>query len=409
MNIVLINHYAGTMRHGMEYRPYYLAREWVRTGHRVQILAASYSHLRARQPQLGGRSVLDESIDGIAYRWYRTPAYRGNGLGRVRNMLAFLWAIWRDARHVAQACKPNVVIASSTYPMDIWPARRIARFAGAKLIYEVHDLWPLTPIELGGMSKWHPFILWVQWAESYAYRHADTVVSMLPRTLEYMVSKGLNATKWHYVPNGINEKEWSKPSTLPEEIAAELNRVHCKGLAIVGYAGGHGLANALDTLLDAAKGMQTEVEVVIVGAGPERERLMRRVGDERIQNVTMLPPLPKLSIPSFLAKIDIAFIGAPRQKLYKFGISPNKLMDYMMARKPIVMAIEAGNDPVTEAGCGRTVPPEDPPTIRKAILELAALSPEKRAALGARGRTYILAHHSYPVLAKQFLDTLARA
>ena len=84
MNILLINHYAGSVRHGMEYRPYYLAREWVRAGHRVRIVAASSSHLRARPPELNGRRVFDETIDGIDYRWHATPAYRGNGLGRAR-------------------------------------------------------------------------------------------------------------------------------------------------------------------------------------------------------------------------------------------------------------------------------------------------------------------------------------
>ena len=106
----------------MEFRPYYLAREWVRAGHRVQIVAADYSHVRARQPEAG-----DESIDGIDYRWYRTPRYRGNGLGRVRNIAAFLRR--GLGRHAAAGCassEPDVVIASSTYPMDIWvgaPAR----------------------------------------------------------------------------------------------------------------------------------------------------------------------------------------------------------------------------------------------------------------------------------------------
>ena len=74
MNIVYIEHYAGTPALGMEFRPYYLAREWVRTGHRVRMLAASYSHVRARQPEIGGEPK-DETIDGIDYRWY--PTSRG--------------------------------------------------------------------------------------------------------------------------------------------------------------------------------------------------------------------------------------------------------------------------------------------------------------------------------------------
>jgi hypothetical protein len=146
MNILYINHYAGSPALGMEYRPYYLAREWQRLGHRVHLLAADYSHVRTRQPQAG-----DETIAGIAYHWYRTPPYRGNGLGRVLNIWAFLRQVWADTARLVRDFKPDVVIASSTYPMDIWVARRMARRAGAKLVYEVHDLWPLSPIELSGM------------------------------------------------------------------------------------------------------------------------------------------------------------------------------------------------------------------------------------------------------------------
>ena len=175
MNILLLNHYAGTPALGMEYRPYYLAREWVRAGHRVLVVAANFSHVRASQPTGG-----DEVIDGIAYRWLPTPRYRGNGPGRLRNIASFLHQVWADAPRLAAAYRPDVVIASSTYPMDCWPARRIARCADATLVHEVHDLWPRSPIELSGMSKWHPFALLCQWAENSAYRHADLVVSMLP-------------------------------------------------------------------------------------------------------------------------------------------------------------------------------------------------------------------------------------
>ncbi|HJV60131.1 MAG TPA: glycosyltransferase, partial [Albitalea sp.] len=169
MNILYVEHYAGTPALGMEYRPYYLAREWVRLGHRVQILAAGYSHVRSRQPAVG-REPLDELIDGIAYRWYPTPAYAGNGVARLRNIGAFLRQVWRDSSRLVAQQRPDLVIASSTYPMDIWVARRIARRAGAKLVFELHDLWPLSPIELSGMSPRHPFALLCQKAENDAYR-----------------------------------------------------------------------------------------------------------------------------------------------------------------------------------------------------------------------------------------------
>jgi len=408
MNILLINHYAGSTRHGMEFRPFYLAREWVRAGHCVQIVAASFSHIRAIQPELND-FVLDEQIEGIDYRWYATPSYHGNGAGRVKNMLAFMRALWRDGQRLARVFKPDVVIASSTYPMDIWPARRIAKLANAKLVYEVHDLWPLSPMELGRMSKWHPFIMWVQMAEDYAYRHADKVVSILPKAKEYMCSRGMAPQKFVYVPNGVDEEEWAQTADLPQEVKESLDALRAKGLPLVGYAGTHGLSNALDVLLDAASRLKGKAEVVMVGTGPDREALLARVASEGLTNVTMLPAILKQSIPRFLDNVDIAYIGWHPNPLYRFGISPNKLMDYMMAGKPVVHSVSAGNDPVSEAGCGITVPPGDVVAVVDAVLELAAMSQSARNCMGQAGKTAILQNQTYKVLAKRFLNSDERS
>jgi glycosyltransferase involved in cell wall biosynthesis len=403
VRILLINHYAGSVRHGMEYRPYYLAREWVRMGHAVRILAASRSHVRSVQPEVAAKPV-SESIDQIEYVWYPTPPYRGNGAGRVLNMATFVSQVWGRSHAISTEFRPDVVIASSTYPMDIWPAQRIAKHAGARLVFEVHDLWPLSPMELGGMSRWHPFIKLVRWAESYAYRHADVVVSMLPKARDYMQSRGMPPSAFRYIPNGIDPTEWTSSGALAPDIGAALEAVRKRGRLLVAYTGAHGLANALDVLLDAAKLLKGTAEVILVGDGPERERLALRVKNERLENVTMLGPIPKNSIPALLQAIDVAYIGLQSQPLFRFGISPNKLMDYMMSGRPVVMAIAAGNDPVTQANCGVTVPPDDPAAIAAAVRELSCTSAEARAQLGANGRRHVLERHSYDVLARRFLQ-----
>lgn len=407
MNLLLINHYAGSPYHGMEFRPFYLAREWVRMGHNVQIVAASYSHIRAKQHQFSGR-VLDENIEGIGYRWYATPSYRGNGVGRVKNILSFIWTLWRDARQLVKAVKPDVVIASSTYPMDIWPAYRIAKLAKAKLVFEVHDLWPLSPIELGGMSKWHPFILWVKLAEEYAYRHADKVVSILPKTLDYMRSRGMSAHKFIHVPNGIDEEGWAQTLPLPSEVQSKIDKLRSLDLPLVGYAGTYGLANALDVLMDAANQLKGKAQIILVGTGPERDRLMARVALEGLTNVTMLTSVPKKAVPLFLAAVDIAYIGWHPNQLYRFGISPNKLVDYMMAGKPVIHSVCAGNDPVAEAGCGITVAPGDATAVAQAVIQIIALSASERAKMGLAGREYILKNHTYQTLSRLFLAAIAQ-
>ena len=405
MKILLINHYAGSPRHGMEYRAYYLAREWVRLGHQVQIVASAQSHVRAKQPELADKDRLDETIDGVHYTWFRTPLYSGNGIGRVRNMASFVSHLYREGKELAESFKPDVVIASSTYPMDIWPAHRIARLASAKLVFEVHDLWPLSPMELGGMSKWHPFIMLVQAAEDYAYCHADVIVSMLPKVRDYMESRGLAPHKLHIVSNGIDPAEWGDTGpSLNNTVRQELAGLKAKGLSIVGYAGAHGVANALDTVLDAARLMVDEpIVFVLVGGGPDKAALKQRAQTEDLRNVCFIDPVRKEQIPALLQSFDIAYIGLQSQPLFRFGIAPNKLMDYMMAGRPVLMAIDAGNDPVGEAKCGLTVMPEDSQAIAQGIRYLLNLNVDERQEMGRCGRDYILKNHTYSVLAQRFL------
>jgi glycosyltransferase involved in cell wall biosynthesis len=409
VNILLLNHYAGTPELGMEFRPFYLAREWVRLGHRVQVLAANYSHVRAQQPQgAAPGQPADENVQGVAYRWYAAPAYQGNGLGRVKNIATFLRAVWADTPRLVSQFKPDVVIASSTYPMDIWIARRLARLAGAKLVYEVHDLWPLSPMELSGLSRHHPFIRLCQWAEDTAYRDADVVVSMLPKVHDYMASRGLDLKRLHIVPNGITLDEWAgEPPALAAEPAAALAIARAQGRTVVGYAGSMGKPNALDTWLDAAALLKHErFAFVAVGNGHERAHLLRRVAQAGLQHVALLPPIPKDQVPAFLTQVDVAYIGWQPVSLYRFGIAPNKLMDYMMARCPVLHSVRAGNDPVAEAGCGLTVPPQDAAAVAQGLRRLAALPPAERRAMGERGRAFVLAQHTYPVLAQRFLEAL---
>jgi len=114
-------------------------------------------------------------------------------------------------------------------------------------------------------------------------------------------------------------------------------------------------------------------------------------------------PILKEQIPALLQHFDVASIGWRRQSLYRFGIAPNKLMDYMMAARPVLHAVDAGNDPVSEAGCGLTIATEDPPAMAGGIRALLSLTDGEREAMGQRGREFVLNNLTYPILAKRFL------
>ncbi len=407
MNILLINHYAGSTRYGMEYRPFYMAREWVKLGHQVTIVGGSYSHVRTQQPECEGH-LAEEHIEGIRYVWLKTPKYSGNGLRRALSMFSFIFRLWRHQNQIVNGFPPAAVIASSTYPLDIFPARQIAKRYNARLLFEVHDLWPLTPIQVGGMSPRHPFVMLMQFAENYAYRKSDRVVSMLPNAFEYMREHGLAEEKFVHIPNGISLSEWDSPrAPLPSQHAASLEALRNDGRFIVGYVGGHQPSNALRTVLETAELLRNSpATFVLIGQGSEKEQLLRRVVERNIRNVVLLPPIPKASVPAALAAMDVLYLGLKNQPIFRYGISPNKLMDYMMSGKPIIHAVSSGNDLVAESGCGISCDGEDPKAVSMAVARFIKLSPAERAAMGERGKEYVVKYHQYSNLAQRFLEVL---
>ena len=407
MNILVINHYAGAPSLGMEYRQYYLAREWQRSGHNVLIVTASFTHLRSSQFNVRNK-IEKKVVEDINYLVFKTPSYEGNDYKRVLNITSFIIALKRNWKKISQEFKPDAVITSSTFCFDIYSSKKIANLAGAKLVFEVHDLWPLSPMELGGYSKWHPFIYLMQVAENYAYKNADKVISILPKTLEYMVEHGLKKDKFIHVPNGICVEEWDVNHQLPREIDELLTKLKNNNNKLIGYAGNHGIANALNHLIDAMKYFESEnVVLLLIGKGQEKDNLINKVKNMNLKNVHFISALPKNVIPALLDKLDILYVGLQNQPVFRFGISPNKLIDYMMAGKPIIQAIKAGNDIVNEVGCGISVEPENTNDIVKGIQFLLSQSDKKLKDMGENGKKYCLQNHDYKVLAKNFLSALS--
>jgi glycosyltransferase involved in cell wall biosynthesis len=403
MNILIINHHAGRPDLGMAFRPYYLAKEWIGQGHDVTIVGATYSHIRKGMPTPG-----EETYEKMRYLWVKTLVYKGNGPGRVISMLQFISKLILLSGKISKKYNPDVVIASSTYPLDIYPAKRIARLSGAKLCFELHDLWPLSPLELGNYSPHHPFIKMMQYAEDYYCKHSDTVVSMLPLAKDYLVGRGLDPQKFHYVPNGIVLDDWANTRPVEKEVSDRIKSLRSEYDFLIAYAGAHGIANALDILIETAGKLKDDkVGVILVGPGPEKERLKQYADEKGICNVYFFDPVPKYEIPSLLELFDALYIGLQKESLFRFGISPNKIFDYMMAGKPIIQAIDAGNNLVKEANCGVYADAGNTNEIVEAVRYLKSLSATVRETLGKNGRAFVLENHTYSVLAQKFLDAIS--
>ena len=397
--IWMMNQYAGSPWHGMEYRHYHLARALAERGHRVVVVSGSHSHLFTRPPRVS-RPFTRQVIDGVTYCWVAVPRYGpAISLGRVLNMAAFAAAL--EALPTSRLPRPDAILVSSPSLFPVPIAARWARRFGARLVFEVRDIWPLTLQELGGLSSRHPLIAAMQRLEDYGYRTADSVVSVLPGAGPHMVERGMDPAKFHYLPNGIDLDGARRSGDAPAAIRDAVG----PGAFTVGFVGTLGRANVLETLIDAARLVDPEeVRVVVVGHGPERSQLMERAAGAR--NVAFVGPIPKGDVPAALQLFDACYVGFRRSPLYRFGVSPNKLYDYMAAGRPVLFAADAANQPVQEADCGLTVAPEDPAALAGAISSLATASEAERARLGANARAYVERHHDYHRLADELAEIL---
>ena len=402
MNILLLNHYAGSPEMGMEFRPYYLAREWIKMGHHVKIVAGDYSHLRVKNRKIE-KDFQKEIIDGIDYYWIRTGDYEGNGAKRALTMLRFVGKLWLNAGKIAKEWKPDVVIASSTYPLDTYAAQKIAKKAGAKLIHEVHDMWPITLIELGGMSRTHPFVMLMQLAENSFCRRSDYIVSLLPNADKYFVKHGMKLEKFRTVSNGIVEEEWTNAEPLPEEHKQAFDVLRKNRKFIICFFGSHTASYALSHLIKAVQNLDIdEIAVVFVGTGNQKEELQILAQKKSAENFIFLPPVPKRAVPSLLNHADSLYIGALRNDMFRFGICMNKLFDSMMSGKPIIYAVDAPNNYIDKYHCGISVEAENVNALAEGIEQLYRLPESERAIMGENARTAVLKNFTYTKLAAKF-------
>ena len=399
--IWFVNQYAGSPDHGMEFRHYELGQALAERGHEVVVLSGTYSHLFSRPPATRATYAF-ETLGRVTYCWVKVPAYeRAVSLGRVLNMLAFMARLYRLP--VGRLPVPDAIVVSSPSLFPILPAERWARQFGAGLVFEVRDIWPLTLQELGGLPSWHPLVLAMSWFERHACRVADAVVSVLPAAGEHLAACGMAPARLTVIPNGASPDSLAEASgATPPEVARAV-ATHSFNLGFVGTLGS---ANALENLLAAARLLvdDPDIGVVIVGHGSEDDRLRALAAD--LDNVTFVGPVMKRDVPATLAEFDACYVGYHRTPLYRFGIAPNKVLDYMAAARPIVLAADSANDPVRDAGCGMTVEPDDAAALAAAIRRLRDLPATDRAELGARGREYVERVHAYPRLAERFEHVL---
>jgi glycosyltransferase involved in cell wall biosynthesis len=381
-------------------------------GHEVTIFASSFNHYSRREERLAGmRLSRSEWIGPVRFVWVKTTPYDGNGLGRAVNMASyFVMVLLVQFRY----SRPSSILGSSVHPLAGLAALVAARLRRARFYFEIRDLWPQTLIDLGSMRPNGVSARFLRLLERHLYRHARRVLTVLPWASAYIEGCGVPANRIVYIPNGA--KLDTPKSCFPigadaEKAREKLSAWRREGSLVAMYAGAHGEINRLDCVVRAAAVLESRqgsprIRIALMGDGAEKPNLVGLVRRLGVKNLAFFEPVPKVDVQAVLEYVDVGIVSLADLPVFKYGLSPNKLMDYFCASKPVVLAAPAHDDPVTAAGAGMRIPSEDATALADALTVLAGMAPEERAALGRRGRDYMEKNHSLSELGRQLADFL---
>lgn len=404
MNIWCISKYTSPAKYSkMPARLFYFCQEWIELGHNVHLITSDSNHL-ANYPDTV-KTYNDEVIDCVPVTWIKTKKYqKSNSFARILSWFDFEKKLF--ALDTSKLAKPDVVIVSSLSLLSIMYGYHLKRKYNSTLVFEVRDIWPLTMTEEMGFSKWHPLTLFLGEIEKFGYTVADLIVGTMPR-LDLHVKEIIKKDfKFHCAPLGFHPKNYEDMSQFDNP----FENTFPKDKLIVGYAGSMGVTNALEPYIQVIKELEANEKIffVLVGSGDLRANYEAELKD--CKNVMFLPRIPQNDVKFLLDKCDVLYLSTKDSKVWKYGQSMNKVVEYMLAAKPIIATYTGYPSMLNEAQCGFFISSNDEKStvenIKKAIVEIAQLDVQERNEMGLRGRSWIRENRSYNKLATEYLDQI---
>jgi glycosyltransferase involved in cell wall biosynthesis len=380
-------------------RGFFILEELVKLGHRCLLITSDANHL-ADLKSLMHKAYEDENCRGVHVRWARTLKYKtARDWRRILSWFHFEWRVMRMP--TAALPKPDIVIASSLSLLSVISGVFFRYRYGAKLIFEVRDIWPLVLVEEGGFSRWNPLVMVCGVIERLGYIVADEIVGTMPNLSAHVAGVLGKPKSVRCIPMGCDPSAMGSGERLPADyVAMYLPRERF----IVCHAGTIGVTNALDTLFSSARLMREDRRVcfLIVGDGYMKDHYQNLTAD--LENVVFAPRIPKEMVQSLLEQVDVAYFSTHPSKVLEYGQSLNKVIDYMIAGKPVVASFSGFPSMINEAGCGTFVAAGDPNALASEIRRMMRMSKEDLAALGSRGRDWVFANRRYETLATAYLE-----
>jgi glycosyltransferase involved in cell wall biosynthesis len=392
LNIWILNHYADTPDRQAT-RSYDLAKQLVARGHQVTIFAAGFNHYSRKEERIRpGETYREERIDGVRFIWLKTFPYQRNDWRRVLNMMSYSWRAFRVGSRFAE--RPDATIGVCVHPLAGLTASFLARKMRSRFFFEVTDLWPETLIAMGKLSRNGLPAKALRALEKHLYHRAEKIIMLLGHTHEYIAGLGESPEKIVWIPNGADLSRFASLPSYDGRLSEPFT---------VMYMGGFLRSNRIDVILEAARIQQTRghhsVRFVFVGDGSDKERLTKMAEQFSLENAEFRGLVPKTEVVRVMKEADAFIFSLTDSPLYKYGISLNKMCDYLASGRPILFAGDSSYNPIRDARAGISVPPENAAALSEAIDQLTSLTADERVRMGQNGLEHFKKYHDIRVLA----------
>lgn len=352
----IFNHYAHGTYFNKGGRHYWFAKNLLKKGYEPTIFCASTRHNSDMSVDIPGGTYRLKSVEKIPYVFVKTTKYK-NGIERIKNMWNFYKNLYPStAEYGKEYGKPDVILASSVHPLTLLAGIKIAKKYNVPCICEIRDLWPETIVQYGTLKKNSLVAKLLYKGEKWLYNKADKLIFTIPGGKDYVEEIGLSSSKVRYINNGVDLEEYNK--NKDEFIYSDEHLDNPSTFKIL-YTGSMGVANELTYLVQAADKVQEKgidnIQFILFGHGSQREKLKEYVQNKGLTNIVFKEKVEKKFIPNILSRSDLNVFTGKHIPLYKYGLSLNKLFDYIASGKPTLSNMESGYDILVKHDCGKSV------------------------------------------------------
>ena len=381
-------------------RHYSLAKELKKFGFITTIIASANNYYTGKPRALPeGQSAHMEEIDGVRFLWMRSITRDKKFFSRILAMLHFLFLVLsgRPRRYLP---KPEIIMGSSPTLFNALAACLLAKRYKVPFVLEIRDLWPESLIEITGYGRYHPLVIVLRALEGWVYRNAQHIVTLLDKSALYFSAWGVPAERITVVSNGVDT----------QLLATDASALEDKKDFTILYMGAMGRPNSLETIIEAATLVKDNprIQIHFVGDGVSRPTLEDMTRERGLKNVHFSPPVAKKDVSKTLADADATILHIPDLSIYRWGISPNKLYDYLLAARPVLIASGVNDNIVTQSRCGLSIASASPEAMAGAMVRLEQMTRAEREEMGQRGREYVLQHFNFGVLGERLAGVFSQ-